>query len=491
MKFLKRGLLFLLAILTIFVAILLYNTFGFESRQLSAKPAPSISLDPSAVSHFSQALQFKTVSTDDPADLDSTQFRGFAQFLVETYPLSDSLLNKKTFNDFSFLYHWPGTASELKPIVLIAHLDVVPVIERNLPDWREDPFGGRIVRDTVWGRGAIDDKNVVISLLESVELLLKQGYQPRRGIYLAIVHDEEIGGIMGAKPIADYLKSQKVEVEYVLDEGGYITQGIIPGIEPDLALIGIAEKGFLSLEMKVKIQGGHSSIPNDETAIDVLAKAVSTLKEHPFPARITPPIEGFIQYVGPELPFIKKVVFANSFMLKSLIISAYEKKTSGNALVRTTTAPTLFHSGVKDNVVPQLATATVNFRILPGETIESVIDYVKTTINDKRISLVPGAFRSEPSEVSSIESWSFQTLHRTIAETYPKVLLSPYLMVGATDSRHFSDLAKDIYRFTPIRINSKNIKSFHGLNECLPVRELENSIRFYVQLIKNSDQEAP
>lgn len=491
MKKLKKPLLFLLAALLLFVAYLLFNTFTFESQQISAEAVDPIAVDPLATQHFSQALQFKTISTENPADFDSTDFKGFARFLEETYPLCDSLLDKRTFNEFSFLYHLPGSDPSAKPVVFLAHLDVVPVIDKNLSDWREDPFGGKIVKDTVWGRGAIDDKNVVISLMESMEKLLKQNFQPSKGIYIALVHDEEIGGIQGAKTIAAYMEQKNIQAEFVLDEGGYVTQRIIPGIDEDIALIGVAEKGFLSLDLSVKIEGGHSSIPAKETGIDVLARAVSTLKENPFPSKITPAIGGFIDFIGPELPFGQKLAFANSTLFESVILGVYEEKASGSALVRTTTAPTLFHAGVKDNVVPQVANATINFRILPGETISTVKERVRKIVDDERITISEGQFRSNPSAVSDIEAAGFKNLQLTLAEIYPGMIVSPYLMVGATDSRHFFNVAENIYRFTPIRISPENIKSFHGLNECLAVKELENSIRFYTQLIKNTTTSKP
>lgn len=485
----KKVLLGILILIVVFVGILLFNTLRFESRQITAEPIQVIDIPPAAVDNFSKSLQIETISPENLEEFDSTQFKLFSTFLEATYPLTDSLLEKQVFNTFSYLYKWEGSDPGLDPIILLAHLDVVPVIAENLPDWKHKPFGGEIIEDTVWGRGAIDDKNVVISVMESTELLLKQGYQPKRGIYLAIVHDEEIGGFRGALPIANYLKEQGVKAEYILDEGGYITQGIIPDMDPAVALIGIAEKGFLSLELSVKIEGGHSSIPKKETAIDILAHAIATLKENPFPAKISPPIEGFIDYLGPELPFVKKMVFANSAIFSSMIIGVYEEKPSGNALVRTTTAPTIFNSGLKDNVVPQFAKATINFRILPGESVASVVERVKTTMDDERISIKINAFQSEPSSVSDTASFGFTTVQKTIAQVYPGMIVSPYLMVGATDSRHFNEIAKTTYRFTPITIFPENIKSFHGLNERLSVTEFENSIRFYVQLIKNSTGE--
>ena len=486
MKFIKKIVLAGLGLVLIFIMYLLVNTFNFKSTQVHYEPVPVFKIDRASIENFSQAIKIKTVSPENAIDFDSLQFRNFETFLVKTYPLVDSLLEKKTFNSFSYLYKWPGSDPSLKPIILMAHLDVVPVIEANIPDWKHPPFGGEIINDTIWGRGTIDDKVGVIGIMESLELLLKEGFKPVRSLYISFGHDEEIGGENGAEAIAQYLKEAHVEAEFVLDEGGSIVQQMVPDIDKEVALIGIAEKGFVSLELSVKMEGGHSSMPEKETAIDVLSNAVVTLKQHPFPATISPPIDGFIQNLGPEMPFLNRLVFANKSLFESVITGIYEKSASGNALVRTTTAPTIFNSGVKDNVIPQSASATINFRIIPGETVATVTARVKQLINDERIEITKGVFISEPSKVSGTGSFGYQSLQKTISEIYPEALVTPYLVVGGTDSRHFNEISDHIYRFSAIKLNKGNIKSFHGLNERLPVNDFENSIRFYYQIIKNS-----
>ena len=368
----------------------------------------------------------------------------------------------------------------------MAHLDVVPVIEENLPDWKHPPFAGKVVNDTLWGRGTIDDKIGLIGLLEATERLLEAGYQPQRSLYLSFGHDEEIGGLQGAKVIVDYLKDQGVEAEYVLDEGGTISQGIIPGITKDVALIGVAEKGYVSLELSVKKEGGHSSMPEKESAIDLLAAAIVKVKSQPFPTKLAGPIAGFIEYLGPEMGGFNRFIFANRWLFGSIITGVYEKTGSGNALVRTTTAPTIFNAGVKDNVIPQNAKATINFRILSGEDSNSVMERVKALINDPRIQVKKGRMQSEPSKVSAINSFGFQQLQGTIAEVYPDALVAPFLVIAGTDAKHFEPIAQDIYRFSPMIINPTNIKSFHGLNERIAVNDFKQAVRFYHRLIENS-----
>jgi carboxypeptidase PM20D1 len=488
MKLLKKLVALIGILFVILIAYLSFNALNFESKQIKVAALDAPQIDKAAIQNFSKALQIKTVSPENLADFDSLEFQKFTTFVSETYPLMDSLLEKKMLNSFSHLYHWKGTHPSLKPVVMMGHLDVVPVIEKNLPEWKVAPFGGEIKNDTIWGRGAIDDKVGVIGIMEAVELLLKQGYTPKRSFYFAFGHDEEIGGRQGAVAMATYLKEKGVKAEFVVDEGGVIADGLVPDITKEVALIGTAEKGYLTLNLAVKIEGGHSSMPGKETAIDVMSTAIAKLKNNPLPAKITVPLEGFMNYLGPEMPFINKMIFANKGLLEPFVLNLYEKSPSGNALIRTTTSPTIFNSGIKDNIIPQRAYATVNFRVLPETTIEDVIAHVKNVIDDDRITLTKGSTAAEASKLSRTDSFGFSTLNKTILELYPEVLVSPNLVVGATDSRHFRDISDDIYRFSPIHLNNDTKKSFHGLNERLAVEDFYDSIRFYIQFIKNSDQ---
>lgn len=489
MKLIKKLSLLLLVGLLVVVAYVLYNTFTAESRQIKLEAAEKPRLEADIVKNFSEAIQIQTVSPEDLKDFDSVQFIIFNQFLDATYPLADSLLDHQIINDFSHLYFWQGTDPALEPVILMGHLDVVPVIEENRTYWNQDPFSGAIVNDTLWGRGTMDDKVGVIGILESVEALLEKGHQPKRSMYLAFGHDEEIGGVNGAVAIAEHLESLGVQAAFILDEGGIISSGMVPGIDKDVALIGVAEKGSVSIQLSIEIEGGHSSMPGKETAIDVLSSAIHKLKSNPFPAFISPPIEGFLAYLGPEMSFVNKMAFANAGLFEKMIVGVYEGSASGNALVRTTTSPTIFNSGVKDNIIPLSAKATVNFRIITGSSIAEVKERIRSVIDDDRIQIDEGNFNTEPSKVSSYDAPGFSLLHKTIAEVYPEALVSPYMVVAATDARHYGQLSDQIYRFLPTRINKSNVKSIHGLNERIAVADYETAVYFYTQLIKNATAE--
>ncbi len=482
----KKLLLFILFGLAVLVTLVLYNTFTFKSKQIQVDPVADIEIPAIAKEHMAQAIRIPTISNANPADFDSAAFNAFKKFVKETYPLTDSILTVTYINEYSMVMQLTGSNSGLKPVIFMGHLDVVPVPEENKSKWTAAPFGGEIKEGQIWGRGAIDDKISVIGNLEALELLLSQGFSPERTLYFCFGHDEELGGENGAIPIVKYLKEKGVEAEYVIDEGFAITKGMIPGIEKEVALIGTAEKGFVTFNLSIDIMGGHSSMPAPESAIDILSRAIVALKDNPFPHELSQPVRDFINYAGPEMPFIQKMAFANPWLFKGLITSSYSKTPSGDALIRTTTAPTIIKGGIKDNVIPYQATATVNFRILPGSSIEEVKNRVVKLINDERIQVSEGDFSSEPPRASSTEAFGYVTLEKTIKQIFPDVIITPNLVIGATDSRHYYEICDNIYRFTPFHLSPENISTFHGVDERIPVADFEDAVRFYLQLIKNS-----
>ena len=365
----------------------------------------------------------------------------------------------------------------------MGHHDVVPIASPAI--WTVHPFTEGIKNDSIFGRGCIDDKGAVISILESIEQLLKEGFQPERTIYFAFGHDEEVSGGKGAAKISKYFEESNIELALVLDEGGAITQGLVPGLEENIALIGIAEKGYVTFELESQMVGGHSSKPENETSIDVLATAISKLKQNPLPRKMTPVLSAFMNEIGPYMDFKVRMTFANTWLFESLILDEYEKSSQGNASIRTTTAPTIFEAGIKENVIPTASRAVVNFRILPGETIETVKAHILQVIDDERISVNVKGEGFNPSAISSTENDAYQVITKSIKEIFPDVITSPNLVIGATDARYYSKVSPSVYRFTPFKLTSKNINCFHGVDERISVEEFENAIRFYRQIIIN------
>jgi len=362
---------------------------------------------------------------------------------------------------------------------------VVPVA--SLGKWKVHPFTEGVKNDKVNGRGAMDDKGAVIGIMEAAEQLLREGQVPRRTIYLSFGHDEEIGGTRGAVEIAKYLSDQGIEAEFILDEGMAITERMIPGLNQQFAFIGIGEKGSTTIQLRVDMEGGHSAQPAKETAIDVLATAVSTVKKNPLPLHMTDAMKGFMKQVGPEMDFATKMVFANAGIFESILLDQYQNASNaGNATVRTTTAPTIFEAGIKENIIPTFARALINFRIIPGEDKDVVLAHLKKVINDERVKLSFQGFSSDPSPISPAEGTGYDIINKSIKETYPGLMTSPNLVIAATDSRHFTEVSKNIYRFAPYRINPENLACFHGIDERIPVSEFENGIRFYRRVLLNA-----
>lgn len=478
--------LFILAVIVI-ATIFTIKTMRFASKQVKVEPIEKIAIGNAPVQRFSQAIQIPTISST--SKVDTTAFENLDSFIQKKYPLLDSLLEKEMVNRFSYIYKWQGKNPKLNPILLLAHLDVVPVEEGSLDKWTHPPFSGKIVDGAIWGRGSMDDKSSVFEILEAVTMLLKADYLPEKTIYLAFGHDEEVSGINGAQAIAKKLKERKLEFEFVLDEGGLIVENAVEGLENPLALIGVAEKGYTTLTITANLEeGGHSSMPPTETAVGVLSKAIYTLQEHPFPAKIDGAVKDMFDHIGPEMGTFNKTLFANLWLTEGLIIDNFSKSPQSSAMIRTTTAPTMLRGGVKDNILPTKASARVNFRILPGETVESVVDYVRQTIDDNRIIVTPGEAKlsQNPSVVSSTESFGFQIIQTTIQQLNPDVVVAPSLVIAATDSRHYTELSDYIYRFQPIKIEKSETKRFHGINERLEIETYKQGIRFYRQLILNA-----
>ena len=486
-RLIRKITFFGLLLFGLLAVIIAANTISFSSKQILVEPVEKIPLSNSIADPLSAAIQLPTISYVD--HIDTLAFRQLDTLLKTSFPLVDSLLERIDINPFSQVFRWAGKQADIKPILLLAHLDVVPVEEAVLSRWTEAPFSGRIKDGFIWGRGAIDDKMSAFAILEAVELLLQQGYRPNRSLFLAFGHDEEVSGYEGAQSIARHFAEQHVQFEYVLDEGQIILENALDGLASPLAMIGIAEKGYLTLSLKVALkEGGHSSMPPSETAIGILSRAINQLQSNPFPARIDGATAGFFEFIGPEMDPVFKNIFANLWISKSILIDQLSAEKTSNALIRTTIAPTVIQGGVRANVLPTQAEAKINFRILPGETVSSVKTYVETVIKDERVevTLPMDSGQQNPSKVSGTDTFGFRVLQKTIQEIFPEVVVAPALVIGATDSRHYQQVSEHIYRFQPIKLTKNDLSRFHGIDERIAVEGYLDAIRFYRQLIMNS-----
>jgi carboxypeptidase PM20D1 len=477
----------ILSLFGILTTVILIRAAGFNSRQIHSEPLQAIGVDRAAlVKRLAEAIRFKTLSLQEPAHSHSDEFLRFHAFIDRSFPRLRQSLNKETIGSYSLLYTWLGKDKGLKPLLLMAHMDVVPVEAATESSWHQPPFSGRVAEGFIWGRGAMDDKASVMGLLEAVEHLLESGFEPQRTVYLAFGHDEEIGGNDGAAKIAGLLQSRGVDLEYVLDEGLNIFNGIVPGISAPVALIGVAEKGYLTLQLTAESPGGHSSAPPEHTAITVISRALQRLEGRPFPTRLSEPTRKMFEFLGPEMSWTKRLALANLWLFDPLLRKQLTRSPLTNALVRTTMTPTIFHAGVKENVLPTKASAVINLRLAPGETVAGAIAHVRAAIEYPNVSVNPLSAQMEPSSVSDIQSTSFAWVHRTIRQTAPQALVAPALLVAATDSRHYQALTKNIFRFLPITLGPDDTKRYHGIDERIAIDDYERCVSFYAQLIRNS-----
>ncbi|HEX8694405.1 MAG TPA: M20 family peptidase [Longimicrobium sp.] len=483
----KRLLLLPGSVLVALLAVVAVRTASFKAAEPAVAPAPVATVPAGAAERLAGAIRIPTISHENPAAFDAAAFRALHAYLQAQFPRVHSRLRRETVATHSLLYTWQGSDPSLAPILLMGHLDVVPVEPGTEGKWRESPFGGRIADGFVWGRGAIDNKMTVLGTLEAVEMLLGEGFRPARTVYLAYGHDEEVGGTRGARQVAALLRSRGVRLEMVLDEGGVIGDGILPGVSAPTALVGIAEKGFVSVELSTRAAGGHSSLPPRRSAIGILGAAVARLEENPMPARIDGPTRQLFERVGPRFPLAQRAAFANLWLTRPLVVGKLEDTPTTNAMVRTTAAATIFQAGTKENVLASRARAVVNFRILPGDSVAGVVEHVRRAVDDPRVEIRRGGgFSAEPSPVSATGSASFRTLERTIRSVFPEAVVAPYLVVVVTDSRFFGDLSPNVFRFLPVRLAPADLQRMHGTNERIAVADYERAIRIYRQLILNA-----
>lgn len=482
MKSFLQILLFLLIVIT---GVILVNTIFYRSAQLEVEPLTNNPVHrDNAIEKLSGAVGIPTVSFSDPAKLDSTAFENFITYVGEQFPNMHEELAFERISDFSLLYRWDGHDTTLAPIMLTGHYDVVP--PGDTTRWHHPPFSGRTAGGYIWGRGTMDDKVGVIGIMDAVETLLGEGFRPQRTIYLAFGHDEEIGGNRGAAVIADTLSERGITPQFIADEGMMIADGLIPGIDKPVALIAVSEKGYLSTRLTAYSVGGHSSTPPAKTAVGSVSRAVVNLEQNQFPTRLTPPVEAMFSYLGPEMSFTMKMLFANRWLFDGLLKWQLGEASTTNALVRTTTAPTMFHAGEKDNVLPTKAEATVNFRILHDDSVKSVMNHIKDVVNDTSIEITQIGITSNPRAVAAIDGPEFELMHRTVKQIFPDILVSPGLLVGGSDGRHYAKLTPNVYSFNPYIANEKDIARYHGLNERIGMDDYHKVVFYYYQLIENS-----
>lgn len=433
---------------------------------------------------IASALRFPTISYVDSLKTDWKAFEDFGNFLRLSFPNVHRECNPELIGGHSLLFRWQGSKPENRPVMFYAHQDVVPVESENGEGWTYPPFSGEIADGFIWGRGALDTKSLIVCQLEAAERLMAVGFRPASTIYFAFGHDEEVGGNQGAAKIAERLKARDIHLDWVLDEGLGVIMGAFKESDPPIALVAMAEKGHANIQLKVLGKGGHSATPPFETVIGKLAIALDRLAKNPMEERLLPLVMESLRNAAPLMD--KKTQFAmkNARLLKRQILKALAKDPLTDAIIRTKISPTIIQGGLKSNVLPKEASVVLNVRILPGDSIPSVVEHIRQTINDPSVEITVMEDPTEPSPVTSHQSDEFAMLGQTIRDIYPTAIISPALMPAGTDSKHFIPLSENLFRFSPFCVHKDEGGRIHNTNERISVAACEDMLAFYMLLFQ-------
>ncbi|MCE9523293.1 MAG: M20 family peptidase [Alphaproteobacteria bacterium] len=492
----------LLAIVLVLAGVVVGRTLmvPVNSPPITSEHAATPSTFDAAVvaAHLSEAVKFRTISWQEGADAadeaaSQAAFVAFRDWIAATYPQFANTATREIVGDYSLLFTWAGSDPALKPILLMSHMDVVPIAPGSEKNWTHDPFAGEIADGFVWGRGTLDTKGGIVGMLDAAEALIASGFKPKRTILFAFGHDEEKGGANGNAKISALLAARNVKLEFVDDEGGVITNGVLPGITAPVALVGIAEKGFVSIELTAHSQGGHSSLPVPvaETAIGRLARAIMRVGDAPFESKIDGIARDQLSSLMPAMPFERRLLIANLWLFEPLVVRAMNASPAGGASLHTTIAPTIISGGNKENVLPPDAKVTINFRIHPRDTIDSVVAHVRQAVDDDQVDVNVSNKGRAPSPVSNVDGPQYALIRRTLNKIMPGVIVVPNLVVAGTDSRYYQRLTDNVFRMVPAVMGPDDLKGFHGTNERMPVASMGLIAQFYSTLISSLDELEP
>ena len=484
-----RILLGLVAVIALLAATVIIRTeLAVAPPAQAFAPPPSLNIDPREIAaHLSQAVRFQTVSygggtheSDKLAALDAMR-----AWMERTYPAFHKAATREIFGH-SLLFTWKGKNPNLAPVLLMAQMDVAPVVPGTVRDWAHAPFSGDIADGFVWGRGAIDDKGMLVLLLEAADRLAAQGFTPERTIMFAFGQDEEAGGEEGNALVAQALAKRSMHFAWVLDEGGSIVDEPFPGIEQPAAFVGVAEKGYLSLRLIAHGTGGHSARPTGDMAILRLARAVARVVDHPFRSGIDPIERDKLAVLAGVAPFPTRVFLANLWLMSPLVEHYMQAIPDSAARLHTSIAPTMITGGVKDNVLPPQASATINFRLHPRDSVAGVIAHVREAIHDPKVDIVALAeSESEASMVSDLNSPAGRFLAAEIKKSFGNLPVVPDMTIAATDSRHYLPIADQVFRFAPFHFGIDDLARVHGTNERLAVGDLGHGTAFFMRLMQD------
>ncbi|HEV2561703.1 MAG TPA: M20 family peptidase [Rhizomicrobium sp.] len=481
-----RSLLGALATILLIVAIMLARAAMVDVPASDVPAAAPINIDGMNVArHLAEAVRFQTISYGGKANEaeKNAALEAMRSWLATTYPKFHKAATREIMGE-SLLYTWKGTNPALPPILLMAHMDVVPVVPGTEKDWEHQPFSGDIAGGYVWGRGSIDDKGSLIAILEAAERLAATGFTPERTVMIAVGQDEELGGD-GA--MAKTLAARGVHFAWALDEGGIIADEPFPGVLKQAAFVAVAEKGYLSLELVAHGEGGHSSRPSRDMAVTRLAEAVLKVVHHPFRSGLDDIEREKLHILAPAMPFVPRLLLANLWIAEPIVLRLLAAQSDADARLHTTIAPTMLSAGVKDNVLPPVARATINLRLNPRDTIDSAVEHVRGAIDDPKVDIdVLDETQTEASKPADINGASYKFLAKEIQASFGNIPVAPDMTSGATDSRYYQPMADSVLRFVPFRFGPDDLGREHGTNERLAVGNLAPAVAFYMRLMRDT-----
>lgn len=468
------------------VLILIGRTFYFKKSEIRTASPQNVSftLSSESAEKLAKVIRLKTVSFGDRTLIDLSEHRKFNTWLCENFPLAHINMEKTVLNDFAYIFKWEGKNKSIKPVLFMAHFDVVPIQPEG---WKHEAFSGDIEDGILWGRGTLDTKNSLVAIMESAELLLSEGFEPERTIYFAFGGDEEIMGLEGAVKTVEFLKGKDIHFEWVMDEGSIIAKDMISMTTKPLALIGVAEKGFVNIILSASASGGHSSMPPRHTASGLVARAVYRIESHPFPTSLSGTVSHFLKALIPHTGFPTAVVLSNLWFFRVLVKQVFTKSPVTAAMVRTTQAVTVMKGSTKDNILPDRAEAIVNIRIIPGDTSDKVLKRIKNIVGDKRVEVSfmdDGKYASNPVNESDITGHGYKLIEKAAGTVYPNAVAAPFLVTAATDSRHYEKITDNIYRLSPMTLTPEDLKTIHGVNESISLENFGKMIHFFMVMMK-------
>jgi carboxypeptidase PM20D1 len=482
----------ILAIVVIFLAVLLIRTAAFKPAPQPTEDFEDVEFDKGkAADCLAQLVKCKTVSYIDHLLEDDAEFEKLIGLLPSLYPNVFKTCDFMRLEDRGILFRWPGKGSakgevpkackaDEGPSVLMAHYDVVPVEEKN---WDKDPFCAEVADGVMWGRGTLDTKVTFNGALFAADILIAKGFVPEKDVYMAFSGQEEING-KGAVHIVDWLMERGIEPAMVVDEGGAVVEGVFPGVSGSCALIGIAEKGLMNVDFKLDTNGGHASAPAPHTPVGRLSKACVDLENNPCKSHFTEPVLKMFDTLGRHSGFLYRLIFANLWCFGG-VLDMICKKSGGelNALVRTTVAFTQMQGSKAPNVIPPTASMVSNIRLNPSDTMAGAQDYIRGVIGDDDIKLrvMTGM---EPSPISRTDCEGWERICKAVSGTWTGCIVTPYLMVQCSDSRHYRDLSDKVYRFSAMDLTAPERRTIHGNNERIRLECIPRAAEFFMRVMK-------